>query len=278
MTNPTHRYDDVADLLARYADAKNRRDVDEILSLCSPDSYYESVALGARIEGKPALGAFYSSLFAALPDYTGTFAGATYSADVATVWGHFGGTTVGDLMGLAVEAGRAIEIPVTFVCTFRDGQLASDVGYFDAATLAEQLGLPIEAIRPASDTDTPAARFVEKFTRLWATKDPDLVAEMVAPDATASWSGRDSFTGAEYPGWMRQVMANLIPDVDLRPTGHAINGDLVFISWHAEGMVSGQHLEWDGIDRFHLRDGLADEVHATFDPAPLRVLLEQSTS
>lgn len=141
-------HDEIVDVLTRYADAKNRHDLDVILSLCAPDCYYENVPLGNRIQGVDTLRVFYTALFDALPDYFGEFDGTAYNEDSAVVWGRFGGTLSGRFLGLEVEAGRRIAIPVTFVCTFRDGLLVGELGYFDAATLAEQVGLPIEALRP----------------------------------------------------------------------------------------------------------------------------------
>ena len=146
--------EDLARLADRYAEAKNRHDVDAILAVCAEDCFYESVGQGLRVEGKEALQGFFSALFAALPDYYGDFDGIAYGEDTTVVWGRFGGTTRADFMGLELTPGRKVEVPVTFVCTFRDGQLTSDTGYFDVATMAEQAGLPLEALRPAA---TPSA-------------------------------------------------------------------------------------------------------------------------
>ena len=136
-------------VLDAYAEAKNRQDVEGLLDQCHDDCSYESVGLGPAIEGKDALREFYSALFSALPDYRGEFAGRAHGEDSAVVWGHFSGTVKGDFGGLPAT-GRRIDVPVAFVCGFRDGKLVSDVGYFDVATLCEQAGLPLDALRPAS--------------------------------------------------------------------------------------------------------------------------------
>jgi len=141
--------------LNAYAEAKNRHDVDAILPLCHDECFYESVPLGARVEGKEALAEFYAALFAGLGDYFGDFDGTAFGEDSAVVWGRFGGTLSDEFMGIAVEAGRRIEIPVTFVCTFRDGMLSGDTGYFDAATLCEQAGVPLETVRPGKSPPAP---------------------------------------------------------------------------------------------------------------------------
>jgi hypothetical protein len=96
--------------------------------------------------------------------------GAAFGDDTAAVWGRWSGTTAGDFMGLGAEPGRRLDAPVTFVCTFRDGLLASDVGYFDVATLCDQAGIPLGAVRPAAGD-----AFVRDFAGFWADPDPDRI-------------------------------------------------------------------------------------------------------
>jgi len=264
-------HEEIASVLDRYAEAKNRHDLDAILSLCADECFYESVPLGARIQGKDDLRGFYSALFAALPDYVGEFEGTAYGESSAVVWGRFGGTLSGQFMGVEVEAGRRIEIPVTFVCTFRDGLLVADRGYFDAATLAEQVGVPLESVRPAG---TGTAGFVERFGRFWADPDPERVAELVAPDAVITWPGLGPIRGTEYPEHMAGILM-VVPDLRLEVTEHAEAGELAFISWRARATVGGEALEWTGIDRFRVRDGRALEGLIAYDSMPLQEALQR---
>jgi pimeloyl-ACP methyl ester carboxylesterase len=115
-----------------------------------------------------------------------------------------------------------------------------------------------------------ATTSVADFERLWQTKDLEIVREIVAPEAIASWSGLDAFRGADYPDRMRNVMRDLLADIVLEATAHAVNGDDVFISWPANASVGGEAVEWVGIDRFRLKGDLADEVYAVFDTFRLR--------
>lgn len=149
------RREEVEGILDAYAAAKNRHDVEAILSLCHDECFYESVPLGARVEGKEALAGFYTALFEGLHGYFGDFDGTAFGEDSAVAWGRFGGTVSDEFMGVRVEAGRRIEIPVAFVCTFRDGLLTGDTGYFDAATLSEQVGVPLEVVRPSKPGPAP---------------------------------------------------------------------------------------------------------------------------
>jgi steroid delta-isomerase-like uncharacterized protein len=140
--------DQLKQVLDRYADAKSRHAPEEIVDLLTEDSVYEDKAFGTTVEGKEALREWYTRLFKDLPDYFGEFDGAAYGDNTAVVWGRWGGTLREELMGVKVEAGRRLEVPVTFVCIFReDGLLERDTGYFDSATLRQQAGiaLPEEA-------------------------------------------------------------------------------------------------------------------------------------
>jgi steroid delta-isomerase-like uncharacterized protein len=135
--------------LESYARAKNEHDVDRIVELRTDDCIDHQLATGLRIEGKAAIRDFFTAFFASVPDYCGDFDGEAYGEDTVVVWGRWGGTLTDNILGVEVEAGRRLEIPCAFVCTFRDGLLAEDRQYFDAATLAEQLGLPLEQVRAA---------------------------------------------------------------------------------------------------------------------------------
>jgi uncharacterized protein (TIGR02246 family) len=244
--------DDIAAVLARYAEAKNRHDVDAALEVCTDDCFYASAGLGVRIEGREALRAFYTDLFERLPDYFGRFDGVAYGEDSAVVWGHWGGTT---------PEGRRVEVPVTFVCTFRDGLLAGDVGYFDAATLAEQAGLPLSALRPS-----PASAFAEEFARVWAAPRPELFPPLLQPGAATVWPGVGEVRAEDYPEHIGRIL-ELFPDLRLEVVDHAATADGVMIAWRAHATVNGEERAWSGVDRFVLRDGRVAGGEITFDTA-----------
>jgi steroid delta-isomerase-like uncharacterized protein len=145
--------DELVAALDGYAAAKQARDLDATMAMFHEDGTYQSIGFGPVVRGKAALAEFFGSLFEAVPDYYGAYEGIAYSDDTAVVWGHWGGTIAGDFLGLGTVPGRRLEIPVTFVCTFRDGLLVREVGYFDAATFAEQAGTRLSGLRPRSDAE-----------------------------------------------------------------------------------------------------------------------------
>lgn len=110
----------IGQVLDAYAEAKNRHDVEAAVALCHPDGHYESVGMPGRFQRREALIAFYTNFFALLPDYQAEFEGRAITADTAVVWGRFTGT-VSEPIFEEAPLGCRVEVPVTFVCTFRDG-------------------------------------------------------------------------------------------------------------------------------------------------------------
>jgi steroid delta-isomerase-like uncharacterized protein len=251
--------------LETYAAAKNRGDVEGALAVCADDYRYESIGLAAPVVGKDAARAFYAALFRSLPDYRGDFDGFLYGEDAVVAWGRFGGTLTEDFVGIPVEPGRTLSVPAAFVCTFRDGLLVADTGYFDAATLAAQAGIPLGRLRPS-----PGDEFAARFAEFWSAPDPQLIPELVAQDMVATFPTVDEpVEGAD--GYQAQIEAALAfaPDLRLAVVDHLAEGDDVVIDWHATCTVRGEPVAFDGCDRFHLRGGLAVRARVVYDTRPL---------
>jgi hypothetical protein len=134
---------------------------------------------------------------------------------------------------------------------------------------------PRAEARPATEADARA--LLENFKRLWDEMEPQIVEEIVAPDATAFWSSVGEFKGSDYPEQMRQTMS-AVPDAKMEVTAHAIELPYLFISWILRGTFADAPLEMRGIDRFRLRGGLADDVWAIFDTGPMRDELARAES
>jgi len=263
-------------VLNRYADAKNRRDVAGLLQECSSDCYYESVGLGARVTGHDALRPFYEALFATLPDYYGEFDGTVIEGDTAVVWGHFGGTLAGSFMGIPVESGRKLRIPVTFVCKFEDGKITTDTGYFDVATLCEQAGILVSALRPGSPAAHP---FVAAFAELWRDPSEERVRAVVGDQMVGYWPGLpDPVVGGDQYAAHIAGLLELAPDLRLEVTGQAGDGDPLYISWRGRGTLNGEVVELSGVDRFRIEGGLAVENVVTYDTAPLLAAAAQAAA
>lgn len=253
---------DFAAATQAYADAKNRRDLDTVVAAFAPDGYYHTMGLGEPVRGPDALRRFFGGLFAALPDYQGSFAPLAVNGPTVAAWGRFGGTLSGQFMGQPVTPGRKVDVPVTFICTFDpQGRLLSDVGYFDVATMMSQVGLPAPLSPEKQD-------FLERFKSFWAEPSGERVLEVIAPEAKVHFSGVGTFSGTDYVGVMGATLSN-VQNIELEVSDYAESGELLFIFWKASGQIGGKDVRWHGVDRFHLREGMAIEEHVVFDTKAL---------
>jgi ketosteroid isomerase-like protein len=103
-----------------------------------------------------------------------------------------------------------------------------------------------------------AEAFADHFDRL-LTDDIRLVQPQMPPVV-----GREAFRER----FARPVFA-LIPDLHATVHSWAASGDVVFIDFTLEGTLGGKPISWPCVDRVTLRDGLAIERRANFDPTPL---------
>jgi len=114
---------------------------------------------------------------------------------------------------------------------------------------------------------SPAHRdFYQRFCSFWAAPSGARVAEVIAPDATISFTGAGSFSGADYVTIM-QGMLDANPGMIVTPLDCAGNGDRLYIAWQTEATIHGARRTYMGVDRFRLKDGRAIEEQVIFDSA-----------
>lgn len=118
-------------------------------------------------------------------------------------------------------------------------------------------------------TDRGPAYYVDVFRRFWQTKDPQEVADILAPDARISWSGLPEVAGRDYPALLRRTSTELIPDMLIETVGHAHTDNEVFIRWRASGTINGVFREWTGVDHIHFSGTEVSSIAAIFDTAAL---------
>lgn len=265
--------DGIEQVLDAYAEAKNRHDVEAAVALCHPDGYYESVGMPGRFQGREALIAFYTNFFALLPDYQAEFEGRAITADTAVVWGRFTGTVSTPLFEEA-PLGCRVEVPVTFVCTFRDGLVYSDVGYFDAASMFRQGGLKL----PTVDAHLKAAAFVSRFAKHWSAPEPEQFRDLLDPETRNLYPGMTEAVGADgIIDWIKNGL-QMFPDLSLEVTRWATDGDAVLIEFDASATLAGRPISWQGADRFTLKDDRCIEGRSYFDTALLRQALSNPSA
>lgn len=258
----------IEQVLDTYTAAKNAHDIDAALAVCTDDCVYRSVGLPGEVRGKDALRAFYTALFQAIPDYKGEFDGRAINGDTAAVWGRFGGTLEGELNGLPATH-NAIDVPVTFVVTFRDGLIASDVGYFDLRTLAEQAGAP----KTDDAHQARAADWVRRFGEAWADPTPERLAGLVHPHTSNLYPFMESAQDRDGLIDFFRVTLTTLPDLTLEVTRWAAREDYVLVEWNARATIAGEPRAWQGADRFTLDGDRGIEGRAYYDSHLVREAL-----
>jgi ketosteroid isomerase-like protein len=116
------------------------------------------------------------------------------------------------------------------------------------------------------------SEFVEAFAKSWAAPtiashsalwhDDIVLVQPLMPKAVGRKACEEGFAR----------LFGLIPD--LHATVHrwaAAEPDVVFIEFTLKGTFGGRPIEWDAVDRFVLRDGLALERVSYFDSMPLGI-------
>jgi steroid delta-isomerase-like uncharacterized protein len=108
-------------------------------------SYFEALAArdsAAMMErGRSELGAFFSQLFAAMPDLETTVERVAATAHLAAVeWrmsGHFTGAPFMDLE----PTGRRVDMRGIDLIEIEDGDIVGNTAYYDGASFARQVGM-----------------------------------------------------------------------------------------------------------------------------------------
>ncbi|GAB3541724.1 hypothetical protein GCM10027343_12620 [Noviherbaspirillum agri] len=120
-------------------------------------------------------------------------------------------------------------------------------------------------LEPQGFADAPKPRSVagwsaDRFAAFWARPDAAMVPRALAPDVAGYWPGdAEPVRGiAQYTARIAQLLA-MVPDFRLEVAEHAQNGEYVFIRWIAHGTWNGAPLEFTGVDRVKVRDGLVAE-------------------
>lgn len=111
--------------------------------------------------------------------------------------------------------------------------------------------------------------FFERFKSFWAAPTGPRVAELIAPDAEIHFSGQGTFSGTQYIDVMAGLLASM-EGLQVTPIDCAGNGDLLYIHWKTSVTIDGKRIEYPGVDRFRLRDGMAVEEYILYDTAVLQ--------
>jgi len=265
------------EIVAEYAAAKSRQDIDGALRVCREDFLLDTVPFGIRGKGKAEVAAQLRVFFTTFPDYAATLEGQAASEEVVTAWGTIRATMRGPL-GSFAPTGRAFALPFSCVFPLRDGLLAGERFFFDLNTMCEQLGLPVErvaaelrAFRGEERSEAPEdeARAFAKFTDFWRPPlDPERLGGLLHSDGRLESPGLPATVGLEAGKEAFRSLFKLMPDFRAELERWSAAGDAVFLELTLRANVGGQELRVPAVDRFLLRDGKAVERVSFFDPSP----------
>ena len=265
-------------IVAEYAAAKSRQDVEGALRVCQEDFLLDTVPFGIRGKGKTEVAAQLRIFFTTFPDYAATLEGQAASEVDVTAWGTIRATMHGPL-GSFAPTGRAFALPFSCVFPLRDGLLAGERFFFDLNAMCEQLGLPVERVaaelrtfrgeEPSEAPEEKARAFVAKFRDFWRPPlDPERLGELLHPDGRLQTPGMPATVGLEAGKEAFRNLFELMPNLRAELERWSAAGDTVFLEITLRANVGGQELRVPAVDRFLLRDGKAVERVSFFDPSP----------
>jgi steroid delta-isomerase-like uncharacterized protein len=134
-----------SDVVAAYAEAKSRADVDEALRWCSDDVVVHTIPFQVVVTGKAANRASFTAFFSVFPDYDVELDGMTGEGERLAGWGTLRATMRGPI-GRVGASGKSFELPFACVWKVTDGLLAEERFFFDLHQMCEQLGLETAAV------------------------------------------------------------------------------------------------------------------------------------
>ena len=133
------------EVVAAYAEAKSRADVEAALRHCTDDLVIETVPFQISIAGRDANRATLEAFFGVFPDYDVDLEGTTGAGELLAGWGTLRATMAGSI-GRLEATGRRFELPFACVWRVSDGLLAHERFFFDLHQMCDQLGLDAAAV------------------------------------------------------------------------------------------------------------------------------------
>jgi len=124
-----------------YLEGEAARDVQRIVSACAPGYVEDNVGLGQRLEGKQETEAFFTELFAAIPDFELWVDRVIADGTVVAVEWHANGTFDGRRFQGIRATGSRVELRGVDVFDVSEGGLTRNTVYYDGASFARQIGM-----------------------------------------------------------------------------------------------------------------------------------------
>jgi steroid delta-isomerase-like uncharacterized protein len=136
---------DAISLAKEGIDVFNQSDWGRLRQLQTPNSVYDEVGTGRRVEGPDAFIALSQGWKSAFPDAKGTINNTLATGDTAVVEVTWTGTQTAELVtptGDRIPAtGKKVNIRAVQIVTTSGGKIAATRHYFDSMTMMAQLGV-----------------------------------------------------------------------------------------------------------------------------------------
>ena len=150
------------ELAQQVLDAINAHDLNALKELWADD--VEERFPDKTCRGKQELGAYFSDLWAAIPDFHMELVGAVEEGETVFARWRLTGTHTGGQFNGIDTTGKAVSLDGMDQFTFRDGKMASNFVIFDQMEVGRQLGLlppdgssPDRALKAAFNAKTKLA-------------------------------------------------------------------------------------------------------------------------
>jgi steroid delta-isomerase-like uncharacterized protein len=137
--------DEVLDVIRRWQEAFERRDLDAHTALYAETAVLESPMVGSA-RGRAAVRAVIAKQWAAFPDSVFTLEPPVVDGDRAAIVAAVSGHHNGEFMGLP-PTGKAFQLSLVFLMTFRGGHIEQERRIYDFTGFLVQLG--VLTARPA---------------------------------------------------------------------------------------------------------------------------------
>ena len=130
---------EISDMIARFQDSWNRRDVGALADFHTEDCVVDSPVAGGQARGREAIARSYEAFFHAFPDLTIKYDAPLIDGHRVVLITRISGTDRGGFMGLQ-PTGRFVDFPCVLIYDLENGLIVRERRIYDFTGMAVQVG------------------------------------------------------------------------------------------------------------------------------------------
>jgi len=130
---------EISDMIARFQDSWNRRDLDAVVAFHTDDCVVDSPVAGGQARGREAIARSYEAFFHAFPDLTIKYEAPLIDGHRVVLITRISGTDRGGFMGLQ-PTGRFVDFPCVLIYDLENGLIVRERRIYDFTGMAVQVG------------------------------------------------------------------------------------------------------------------------------------------